>query len=131
MSVERWAACAALAVGASAILSGCGNSPTVCTEIAIPGIALEVRDSVTYYPAASNAIGVAQDGSFVDTLEYVPTPDPTTLLTMVGAWERQGTYDITVSKTGYLTWHRDSVVVTGDQCHVHTVQIEVLLQPSS
>lgn len=131
MRFSRSVMSGALVLGAAAV-SACGSSPTACTAIAVPGIAINVRDSDTYYPAASGALGVAQDenGNYVDTLEYVPTFDPTTLLTMLGAWERQGTYDVTVSKPGYLTWHRDSLVVTGDQCHVHTVTIEALLQPN-
>lgn len=120
----------ALTLAVAATAAACSSSPTACTAIAAPGIAIQVRDSTTDNPAASGALGIAVDGSYVDTLEHVPTFDPTTLLTLLGAWEREGTYDVTVTRAGYLPWHRNSIVVTGDECHVHTVTIEALLQPS-
>jgi hypothetical protein len=109
---------------------GCNDVPVVCTAIAVPGIQVDVRDSVTGLPATDGALGIARDGAYVDTLETLPTTGPLPSPTMLGAWERQGTYDVTISKTNYLTWSAAGVRVSGDACHVTTVKLEANLQPS-
>ena len=112
------------------LISGCDFfNPTDCTAEYVPGLVIEVRDVETGEPAAYEAIGIARDGAFVDTLgnysELPPEPGDTRL---IGAWERGGRYDITISKPGYRTWRRDGVRVTEDECHVRTVELEAHLE---
>lgn len=118
-----------LALAAAMPGLACNDVPVVCTAIAVPGIQVDVRDSVTGLPATDGALGIARDGAYADTLETLPTMGPLPSPTMLGAWERQGTYDVTVSRTNYLTWSAAGVRVTGDACHVTTVKLEANLQP--
>jgi hypothetical protein len=120
----------ALALAAAMPGFGCNDVPVVCTAIAVPGIQVDVRDSVTGLPATDGALGIARDGAYVDTLETLPTAGPLPSPTMLGAWERQGTYDVTISKANYLTWSAAGVRVSGDACHVTTVKLDANLQPS-
>jgi hypothetical protein len=100
-----------------------------CTEILVYGLSVTVRDSVTHIPAGRQALAVAQDGAYTETLQFLGEFNPTDSLTFVGAAERAGTYQITVTKAGYQTWTRGGVPVRADVCHVLPVAVEVRLQP--
>ncbi len=63
------------------------------------------------------------DGAYTETLLVLGDRD------MVGAVERSGTYDITVSRSGYATWSAEGLVVTADECHVRPIQVDVNLIP--
>lgn len=71
-------------------------------------------------------LGLARDGSFVDTLEVYELSEGT--LDFYGAYERAGRYDITISKPGYQTWQRTNIRVSEDECHVRTVRLDALLE---
>ena len=109
-----------------AAMAGIGCSETlpgpVCTADFRYGLSITVLDGAGG-PAAEGAIGTAVEGSYQETLE-VFGPDA-----MVGAGERPGTYDITVSKTGHMTWSAQNVTVTADECHVIPVSLEANLIP--
>lgn len=119
----------ALALAAAVPGLACNDLPVMCTAIAVPGIQVDVRDSVTGLPATDGALGIARDGPYVDTLETLPTAGPLPSPTMLGAWERRGTYDVTITKANYLTWSATGVHVTGDACHVTTLTLDANLQP--
>ena len=44
------------------------------------------------------------------------------------AYEREGTYAVTVSKSGYKAWTASGVRVIRDGCHVRTVKLNARLQ---
>ncbi|MEO5580406.1 MAG: PEGA domain-containing protein [Gemmatimonadaceae bacterium] len=44
------------------------------------------------------------------------------------AYERAGTYTVTVTKPGYREWRRTGVQVGRDECHVITVPLTARLQ---
>ena len=104
----------------------------VCLDNFVSGLAVRVQDSLTGAPAASGAMLIARDGAYADTA-VVPSgaanPDSWVL---TAAGERPGTYTVTVSKNGYLTWPRTGVVVRMDEygCHPQTVELVALLQRS-
>jgi hypothetical protein len=103
--------------------------PTVCTTEAVPAIIVEVRDAGTQAPAANGATGYARDGDVEVVLEnWDPQEDA---LTLVGAYERAGTYSVTVEKPGYQSWKQGAVVVTRGECHVRTARLTANLQPIS
>jgi hypothetical protein len=101
----------------------------VCTENLAFGLTVKVRDSVTGVPAGRQAIVIAQEGSYTETLQFLGAISPTDSLTFFGAAERAGTYQITVTKAGYQTWIRSGVEVVADVCHVHPAVVDVRLQP--
>jgi hypothetical protein len=113
---------AAALVSALAMTQGCADSPLVCTAEVRPGLAIEVRDSLTGTPRAEQTFGLVRSGRFLDTLEGDS-------LVLVGAWERAGTYAVDLERWGYLAWRRTEVTVPKDECHVQTVALQARLQP--
>jgi len=120
-----------LVLGAAA-LSGCSPANVVCPQIAAPAILLEVREAGTGAPAANGAKGAVQDGAYVDSLRVVGwlgTPSPETELLMAAAFDRPGTYSITLEKAGYQTWIRAGIVVGTDDCGTQQAQFATQLVP--
>ena len=113
-----------VSVAALAGMLGCSDAlGTICTDEARPGILVTVRDSVTRAPV-SGARVVARMGTTIDTSSGLP--DGTYPL----AYEKPGTYEVTVDQTGYRLWTSGNVPVTRDECHVQTVSLTALIQPS-
>ncbi len=111
-----------VSVAALAGMLGCSDPiGTICTEEARPGILVTVRDSVTSAPVAGARV-VARTPTAADTSDGLP--DGTYPL----AYEKAGTYEVTVEQTGYRLWTRGNVQVTRDECHVQTVSLTALLQ---
>ena len=123
-------------VGALLVCAACDimddGLGVACTDNFVNGILVRVQDSLTGAPAASGATLIARDGAYADTVVVPPgAPNPDTWV-LATAGERPGTYDLTVSKAGYLTWQRSGVVVRMDDygCHPQTVELAALLQRS-
>jgi hypothetical protein len=100
------------------------NGP--CTTSVEPGLIVRVLDSATGAPAAHDASGLAVDDEYQETLRNPAPEDPAAEL-LYGADEREGTYTVSVAKVGYQPWVREGVQVTGDECHVRTVNLEARL----
>lgn len=96
----------------------------VCTGEFRYGLSITVRGA-SGAPAAEGSVGTAVDGEHEETLQVF---GPATL---VGAGERPGTYDITITRPGFETWSAEGVTVTADECHVHPVSLEANLIPAS
>ena len=122
------------AVAGALVGAGCQVTDESCPVISYPSFTVDVRDATTGAPAAWRAIGIAQDGAFLDTLDLPVSPaDSLNALTLYGPFERPGTYSVLVHKPGYLDWMTSGVVVekTGERCpHVTTVRLEARLQRS-
>ena len=100
------------------------NNQIVCTLEVRAGlnvtVSLDAMSSIT----GEGVMVVATDGTYSETLEYVDINNPV----FSGAYERQGTYIITVSKDGYQTYTSAPITVTADVCHVIPQQVHVVLQ---
>lgn len=129
-----------IALGLSLIACGTepdgetGSNPIMgqllCTQEAVSGISVEVRDAASGAPAACGATGTFQEAAYVEALSdagQCSRVDSWPYL--YGAFERAGTYRVTVSKLGYETWVLDSVTVTSDGCHVQPVALQANLEP--
>jgi hypothetical protein len=92
-----------------------------CETIALPGIQVTVRDSVTG-AAISDARVIARLGTAADTARF-PLDGVYPL-----AYEKAGTFEVLVQHAAYRTWVRTNVRVTEDECHVKTVPVTALLQ---
>ena len=90
----------------------------------VPGIIVEVRDLLTNDPIASNAVGTLQDGVYQETMQPYKAPQDSALLSLQGAIERPGTYDVLVQKPGYRDWSMHHVTVLAGPCDVLTVYLE-------
>lgn len=102
----------------------------ICTAQFVSGLHVSVQDSVTGAPAASGARLTAVDGSYRDTVSAPAQRPDLNGQVLLAAGERPGSYDVTVSKTGYLDWQRSNVVVTADECHVIPVALTARLKPA-
>ena len=98
-----------------------------CTQEAKAGLNFTVKDAVTDEVLSTGVTVVAQDGTYTETLELFPNSD---IAVFIGAWERVGTYTVTVSKEGYQTYTLELIVVTADVCHVIPQLVTVNLQPN-
>jgi len=99
----------------------------ICTQEAKAGLNITVKDAVTNENLSNGVSVTAQDGNYIETLEAF-TGDATTVF--IGAWERQGTYIVTVSKQGYQTFTSSPIQVSADECHVIPQLLNVALQPN-
>ena len=98
----------------------------ICTTQAVAGLNVTVINSQTNAPITEDVTVSAQDGNYQETLEYFPGGE----FVFSGAYERAGTYFITVTKTGFQPFNSQAITVTRDECHVIPEQITVNLVPN-
>ena len=106
----------------------------LCTANIAAGIEVEVVDARSGAYVARGARGTVRDGAFVGVMapargRGIPPAD--TLVSLQGAFERAGTYTVTIERDGYQPWQRPGVVVTRNVCHVNTVLLVAQLVPTS
>lgn len=128
MKFESLVALAA-ALGAATACTSPMNDGVVCTEQLVPGILVHVVDSVSGSQTVSGGMAIAVDGAFRDSVSF--SANASTSLSLPLAYERQGTYAVTVRTPGYATWLKTGVQVTKGVCHVNTVSLTAKLQPGS
>ena len=118
----------------SFVLFGCkekltGDGDTVvCTTQAVPAIVIEVFDKQTGEAISCGATAIITDGSFSETVENIDNDNCSDQSTLQGAHEREGVYDIIVSKENYQDWTASSVEVSASVCHVNTITLQVYLE---
>lgn len=95
-----------------------------CTMEARAGLNVTIQDAVTHAVLTEGVSVVAMEGTYSETLERIPGSD-----VFSGAWEREGSYVLTVSKEGYQTYTSETIVVTADVCHVIPQNRTVELTP--
>lgn len=121
-----------LLLTAAAVLSlaGCVESEPFgfvgCTEEARPPVILKVKDARTGAAAANGATGTITEDLYSDAL----TVANDSLMVPRRTVEREGVYDVTVSKPGYRAWTATGVKVVKDECHVKTAALDVRLEPA-
>ena len=96
-----------------------------CTQEAKAALNVSVSLGAMSSITSEGVTVVATDGNYSETLVVVNENDPI----FSGAYEREGSYTITVSKTGYVTYTSEIITVTSDVCHVIPQQRTILLQP--
>ncbi|RZJ72391.1 carboxypeptidase-like regulatory domain-containing protein [Flavobacterium sp.] len=96
-----------------------------CTEEAVAGLNVQVKDAATG-EFLSDVVITAQDGAYGEILELVPASNPATY---VGAWERTGTYVLTIQKDGYQSFISNGFQVTENVCHVNPQNLTFEISP--
>ena len=96
-----------------------------CTEEARAGLNITVKNAVSNQVLGTGIKVIAKEGNYSETLEFFDANNPV----FSGAWERVGTYIVTVSGVGYTTFVSNAITVTADECHVILQQLQVSLQP--
>jgi hypothetical protein len=100
----------------------------MCTANVAAGVNVLVQDSASGARVASGAQLMVRDGAYADASSIPPNHPELDSLPLQGAWERGGTYSVTVRRAGYRDWTRNNVGVTKGSCHVNTVTLTALLQ---
>ncbi|SEK75091.1 hypothetical protein SAMN04487910_1022 [Aquimarina amphilecti] len=101
--------------------------PVFCTDELRAGLEITVKDATVNDLFLTSGITVTiVDGDYTETLVNF---DNTNLF--VGAFERTGTYVITVRGDNYETFTSTvPIIVDKDICHVITESREIILQPN-
>jgi hypothetical protein len=110
------------------VLTGCDILARDCESVLVFGIGITLQDSITGGPAlADEIIVIARDGEYVETeVVHANRQDPGRISIVE---DRPGSYQITVTATGYSPWTKDvEVRSTDDGCHVRPVLLLGLLQ---
>ncbi|MCB9856636.1 MAG: carboxypeptidase regulatory-like domain-containing protein [Phycisphaerales bacterium] len=111
-------AIALLATGFGAIACTVLN-PVICT--------LEYRYGIYGTIVDNNGEAIPGVTVTITSLNYSETAAIFNNTQYVGAGEREGTYTITATATGYESRTISGVIVTGDECHVTPVQQNFVL----
>jgi hypothetical protein len=107
----------------AAAIAGCGD----CVSIAFPAIEVTVLDSVTGLNITPGARAVGyRDGAIGDS-SYVTGTANETGLSLFGS---AGSYTVSVTKPGYVTWEAAGIVVERTRCSHTTVHVEARLKPN-
>lgn len=102
------------------------NSGSInCTEEYVPGLIVTVKDAETGAILNEGVAVTAIDGDYSEDLEAISEMSSD----FYGAFERQGSYIISVYKEGYAEYTSDVIEVGADRCHVITEEVTVELQP--
>lgn len=112
------------ALVAVAVLGACDEGPQpVCTApSSVAAIVVQPRDSSADTLLVASAVGTIQDGAYVDSLRpFLGQGSPPPYL--IAGGQRPGTYTITVSVPGFVTWQRARVVVAQNFCGLSTTLI--------
>lgn len=100
------------------------NDGVNCTLEARAGLTVKVTDAESGAILQEGVTVTAIDGGYEEVLMPMEGTND-----FAGAWERQGTYIVTVVKDGYIDFTSEPVTVDADVCHVITENITVALQP--
>jgi hypothetical protein len=110
------------------LAAGCSASDVAdgggCTREARAGITVDVRDSATNALVGRGSRIIAREGAVADTSSDTAISDGPFSL----AFERAGTYTVSVAQTGYQPWTKAGVQVTPGTCHVNAVALSARLQ---
>ena len=123
-----------MAAGLMAVSAvGCKGIQAVCPITPFPAVEVEVRYAATEEPAWWGTRGIVQEGTFIDSLIAASDfPEDSTIpYLLAAAFDRPGTYDVTVEKTGFKTVHVTDVTATVDtECsQVIPARVQVRLEP--
>jgi hypothetical protein len=119
------------------VVAGCGSredvpgtpAPNViCTMEARSAITIEIVDRQNGQTPRGVSTLTVRDGSYTDTAT-IDGSMANAANSLGVAYERAGTYRVTVSNPNYETWERSNVQVTRDECHVQTVRLRAELEP--
>lgn len=117
--------------GFAALSAACGGSPSEvigpgCADIGVPALTLIALDAISRQPIAGRALVIARDGPYADTAVAIGTPP---LYGM--AYNRPGTYTVTVQLAGYEPWRLEGIVAPRGLCNVVRVPLAAMLFQSA
>ncbi|MFL9844085.1 carboxypeptidase-like regulatory domain-containing protein [Flavobacterium rhizosphaerae] len=108
---------------AVAACSSDDDSSDNCTDVYTAGLIVTVQDGGVMM--TDGVTVTATDGDYIEELALQ------TDMKFHGAFERAGTYKVTVTAAGYQPYVSEDLMVDEDECHVITEEITVQLQPEA
>ncbi len=99
----------------------------ICSATYTPAVSVSITDSMTARALADSARGVAQAGTYLDSLHRVNSPPDV----MVGG-AVSGSYEVRFEHDGYAPWTRSGIGVTRSTVGcggLNTVSLTAKLQP--
>lgn len=101
------------------------TQPIICTTEAKAGLNISVTlvESSSNIPISDGITVTATDGNYSETLQFFDSQNPI----FSGAYERPGTYIVTVTKPGRQTYVSQPIRVSRDVCHVIPNNLSVVL----
>ena len=119
----------AAAIPLALLLSGCNTEPEACTLNIEHGTTVRLLEAGTGVNVTDGAQGTVVEGTYVDSLRPAQRDAADRVLLLGAADERPGSYDVFVEHPDYQAVSLSGVEVTPDECHVHTVALDVTVVP--
>ena len=112
------------------LLSSCDGTQSgyECSSILTPAISIEIRDKETGLAISCGTSIRVIDHNFLEELENLDSDKCDNSFIYNAAYNREGVYDIHISKAGYLEWSIYSVAVDSGMCNVNTENVIALLE---
>lgn len=107
---------------ATGCILGTGSN---CSDIAVPGVSVVVKDAATGVRLCDATVQISDASGYKELLSASGTA---ATCAYSGAFERPGTYSVSVFEQGYAADLQQNVVVTSDACHVRTASLTSNLQ---
>lgn len=123
-----WQRTRLMVVSAIVVATGCNLGETCDTGIE-PAIEVVIVDAITGEPLAENAAGVAQTGTFIDSLRP-HRGEAGQLISRATTQAPPGTYEVRVTHDGYEPWSASNIRVSAGSCGPRTRRLTAELQPS-
>ncbi|WP_146074218.1 carboxypeptidase-like regulatory domain-containing protein [Pokkaliibacter plantistimulans] len=101
----------------------------MCTDVWQPALEIIVLDANTAAPVSCGATIEVRDQDYYEEVKSLDQYDCNQRFPLQAAYEREGTYRVTVEQRGYQPWSSPPVEVRRGSCHVLTKQLEVRLKP--
>lgn len=121
--VHQWMRRRSLGLAVSLLVQAGCESPMDelnCPAIILPTFEISVFEAATLDPIDGPLV-LTRTGSRTDTLNVANHR-------AVGPWGISGTFDVSVTKTGYSDWFREDVNVQEGPCGPATVRFDVYLE---
>ncbi len=97
-----------------------------CSDIAVAGVTVIVTDSASGARLCGGTVQLTDASGYKELVS--PSGSPTTCV-YSGAFERPGTYTVSVFVQGYSADLQNNVVVSAGNCHVRTTTVQSSLHP--
>ena len=110
----------------SVIILSSGCEGIFCTASIEPGIELTVKNSNNEF-IGEYVTAVIFDDDYIDTLKIYSQNELGEVVSLRGADERPGVYSLIILSDLYETYTHTNIVVWRGECHVKTVNLNVIL----
>jgi len=101
-----------------------------CTANVVPAIVVAVYDAQSGTPVADSASGTVVDGAYSDSLRAYEWDPSMVLIARAAAYERAGSYSLSIQRSGYQPWSASGIHVDRNECHVNTVVLRANMSRS-